>query len=94
MLGRSLIRTGEEDEDEDNDDDYDMADMESANITFTPLLRCVVSPSPSSPLSVRKLLQCAIYSCVLPSQLHYITLKCYITLTCYITLHQHVFNRN
>ncbi|XP_063071629.1 fer-1-like protein 4 [Engraulis encrasicolus] len=44
ILGRSLIRTGEEDdedEDDDYDDDYDMAEMESANITFTPLLsRC------------------------------------------------------
>ncbi|XP_076124796.1 fer-1-like protein 4 [Alosa pseudoharengus] len=44
ILGRSLIKTGEEDEDDDDDyydDDYDMADMESANITFTPILsRC------------------------------------------------------
>ncbi|KAI1891064.1 hypothetical protein AGOR_G00160050 [Albula goreensis] len=43
-IGRSLIKTGEEDEDEyddDDDDDYDIADMECSNITFTPILsRC------------------------------------------------------
>ncbi|XP_035244550.1 fer-1-like protein 4 [Anguilla anguilla] len=43
-IGRSLIRTGTEDDDEDeddDDDDYDVDDMESANITFTPILsRC------------------------------------------------------
>ncbi|XP_030632044.1 LOW QUALITY PROTEIN: fer-1-like protein 4 [Chanos chanos] len=46
MIGRSLLRTAggdddEEDEDDDYEDDYDMADMEYANMTFTPILsRC------------------------------------------------------
>uniref|UniRef100_W5MHL5 Fer-1 like family member 4 n=1 Tax=Lepisosteus oculatus TaxID=7918 RepID=W5MHL5_LEPOC len=41
-LGRSLVKTGEEDdEDEDDDDDYDTADLECANMTFTAILsRC------------------------------------------------------
>lgn len=30
---------GDEDDD-DYDDDYDFADMECANVTFTPILRC------------------------------------------------------
>ncbi|XP_034440467.1 fer-1-like protein 4 [Hippoglossus hippoglossus] len=41
-LGRSLVMTGdEEDDDDDNDYDDDLADLESSNITITPLLsRC------------------------------------------------------
>nr|XP_019952111.1 PREDICTED: fer-1-like protein 4 [Paralichthys olivaceus] len=41
-LGRSLVRTGDEDDDDDDDDDYDddMMDQET-NVTITPLLsRC------------------------------------------------------
>uniref|UniRef100_A0A8C2FAI3 Fer-1 like family member 4 n=1 Tax=Cyprinus carpio TaxID=7962 RepID=A0A8C2FAI3_CYPCA len=45
MIGRSLLKTdeekGDEDEDNDYDDDYDFADIECANVTFTPILRCV-----------------------------------------------------
>uniref|UniRef100_A0A8C1D0P5 Fer-1 like family member 4 n=1 Tax=Cyprinus carpio carpio TaxID=630221 RepID=A0A8C1D0P5_CYPCA len=45
MIGRSLLKTdeekGDEDEDNDYDDDYDFADIECANVTFTPILsRC------------------------------------------------------
>ncbi|XP_028854835.1 fer-1-like protein 4 isoform X2 [Denticeps clupeoides] len=43
MIGRSLLKTGDDDEDADDDDydDDDINDMESANITFTPILsRC------------------------------------------------------
>ncbi|KAL4648921.1 fer-1-like protein 4 [Arapaima gigas] len=43
-LGRSLLKTGDDDDedyDEDDDDDYDAADMEIANMTFTSILsRC------------------------------------------------------
>ncbi|XP_045079897.1 fer-1-like protein 4 [Coregonus clupeaformis] len=42
-LGRGLVKTGDEDDEDDDedDDDYDISDMESANITFTPILsRC------------------------------------------------------
>ncbi|XP_029287824.1 LOW QUALITY PROTEIN: fer-1-like protein 4 [Cottoperca gobio] len=43
-LGRSLVRTGDEDEDEDEDEDDfddDLMDMDSSDIIFTPLLsRC------------------------------------------------------
>ncbi|XP_071016401.1 fer-1-like protein 4 [Oncorhynchus clarkii lewisi] len=42
-LGRGLVKTGDEDDEDDDedDDDYDISDMESANIMFTPLLsRC------------------------------------------------------
>ncbi|MBN3325149.1 FR1L4 protein, partial [Atractosteus spatula] len=41
-LGRSLVKTGEEDdEDDEDDDDYDTADLECANMTFTSILsRC------------------------------------------------------
>ncbi|XP_059184867.1 fer-1-like protein 4 [Centropristis striata] len=41
-LGRSLVRTGDEDDDEDDDDfDEDLMDLESLDIIFTPLLsRC------------------------------------------------------
>ncbi|KAM9362008.1 fer-1-like protein 4 [Symphorus nematophorus] len=42
-LGRSLVRTGDEDEEDDDDDDYDedLMDLEASNIIFTPLLsRC------------------------------------------------------
>ncbi|XP_042350061.1 fer-1-like protein 4 [Plectropomus leopardus] len=39
-LGRSLVRTGDEDEDEDDDDfdDDDLMDLEASDIIFTPLL--------------------------------------------------------
>uniref|UniRef100_A0A8C7I1A3 Fer-1-like protein 4 n=1 Tax=Oncorhynchus kisutch TaxID=8019 RepID=A0A8C7I1A3_ONCKI len=39
-LGRGLVKTGDEDDEDDDedDDDYDISDMESANIIFTPLL--------------------------------------------------------
>uniref|UniRef100_A0A672T2U3 Fer-1-like protein 4 n=1 Tax=Sinocyclocheilus grahami TaxID=75366 RepID=A0A672T2U3_SINGR len=45
MIGRSLLKTddenGDEDDDNDYDDDYDFADIECANVTFTPILsRC------------------------------------------------------
>lgn len=45
QIGRSLMKTddenGDEDDDNDYDDDYDFADMECANVTFTPILsRC------------------------------------------------------
>ncbi|XP_066558256.1 fer-1-like protein 4 [Amia ocellicauda] len=44
-LGRSLVKDGEEEghdgDDDDDDDDYDVADIECANMTFTPILsRC------------------------------------------------------
>lgn len=43
-IGRGLMKTddenGDEDDDNDYDDDYDFADMECANVTFTPILRC------------------------------------------------------
>ncbi|XP_037622050.1 fer-1-like protein 4 [Sebastes umbrosus] len=41
-LGRSLVRTGDENDDDDDDDfDYDMMDLEASDIIFTPLLsRC------------------------------------------------------
>ncbi|XP_057217290.1 fer-1-like protein 4 isoform X2 [Triplophysa rosa] len=43
-IGRSLMKTDDENGDEDDDDyddDYDFADMECANVTFTPILsRC------------------------------------------------------
>ncbi|XP_018611397.2 fer-1-like protein 4 [Scleropages formosus] len=43
-LGRSLVKTGEDDDeeyDDDDDDDYDAADMECANMTLTSILsRC------------------------------------------------------
>lgn len=43
MIGRSLLKTDDEqgDEDDENgfDDDYDFADIECANVTFTPILR-------------------------------------------------------
>lgn len=41
-LGRGLVKTGDEDDEDDDedDDDYDISDMESANIMFTPILRC------------------------------------------------------
>ncbi|XP_040889705.1 fer-1-like protein 4 [Toxotes jaculatrix] len=43
-LGRSLVRTGDEDDDDDDDDDYyddDQMDLEASNIIVTPLLsRC------------------------------------------------------
>lgn len=45
MIGRGLLKTddenGDEDDDNDYDDDYDFADIECANVTFTPILRCV-----------------------------------------------------
>ncbi len=45
MIGRSLLKTddekGDEDDDNDYDDDYDFADIECANVTFTPILRWV-----------------------------------------------------
>ncbi|TRY91493.1 hypothetical protein DNTS_029472 [Danionella cerebrum] len=45
MIGRSLLKTedenGDEDDDNDYDDDYDFADVECANVTFTPIFsRC------------------------------------------------------
>uniref|UniRef100_A0A8C1D1S3 Fer-1 like family member 4 n=1 Tax=Cyprinus carpio carpio TaxID=630221 RepID=A0A8C1D1S3_CYPCA len=47
MIGRSLLKTdeekGDEDEDNDYDDDYDFADIECANVTFTPILRLGLS---------------------------------------------------
>lgn len=45
MVGRRLLKTddenGDEDDDNDYDDDYDFADIECANVTFTPILRCI-----------------------------------------------------
>ncbi|XP_051958046.1 fer-1-like protein 4 isoform X2 [Xyrauchen texanus] len=45
QIGRSLLKTddenGEEDDDNEYDDDYDFADIECPNVTFTPILsRC------------------------------------------------------
>ncbi|XP_076863627.1 fer-1-like protein 4 [Brachyhypopomus gauderio] len=45
MLGRSLLKTGNEDgdddDDDDYDDDYDFSDVDCASMTFTPILsRC------------------------------------------------------
>lgn len=41
-LGRSLVRTGDEDDDDDDDDyDDDLMDLETSNIVLTPLLRSV-----------------------------------------------------
>lgn len=42
-LGRSLVRTGDEDDDEDFDDDYDdeLVAMEATDVRLTPLLRSV-----------------------------------------------------
>lgn len=44
MLGRSLLKTenengDDEDDDNDYDDDYDFTEVECANITFTPIFR-------------------------------------------------------
>lgn len=43
-LGRSLVRTGDEDDDDDDDDDFDddLMDMEASDIILTPLLRSVL----------------------------------------------------
>ncbi|MBN3298130.1 OTOF protein, partial [Amia calva] len=47
-LGRSLVKDGEEEghdgDDDDDDDDYDVADIECANMTFTPILRGYTQP--------------------------------------------------
>ncbi|KAI4827274.1 hypothetical protein KUCAC02_030683, partial [Chaenocephalus aceratus] len=41
LLGRSLVRTGNEDEDDDEDDfDDDIMDLDASDIIFTPLSRC------------------------------------------------------
>uniref|UniRef100_A0A7N6B0G8 C2 domain-containing protein n=1 Tax=Anabas testudineus TaxID=64144 RepID=A0A7N6B0G8_ANATE len=43
-LGRSLVRTGDEDDDDDDDDyDDDLMDLETSNIVLTPLLSDTIS---------------------------------------------------
>lgn len=51
-MGRSLVRTGDEDDDDDDDYDDDMMDLEASNIILTPLKRSALPSSLlASPLS-------------------------------------------